>query len=102
VHHVTEKTDVDPYDTETHSFRSNERSLEINSVHKLCPTVFRDAKGILVDFLPRGETVEALRYWNVVDRLREDVQRGLERSTFVSLFSVPRCYETPYTRRVAA
>lgn len=36
--------------------------------------VFWDAKGVLVDFLRRGETVDALRYCNAVNRLR-DVQR---------------------------
>jgi len=86
VGHVTEKTDVDPYDTETHSFRSKERSLEVDSVRKLFPMVFWDAKGVLVDFLSRGETVEALPYCNSVSRLT-DVQRGFERSMLVSPFS---------------
>jgi hypothetical protein len=29
---------------------------------------------MLVDFLPRGETNDALRYCTVLDRLREDIQ----------------------------
>jgi len=93
---------VDPYDTEIHSFRSKERNLEVNSVRKLFPTVFWDAKGVLVDFLPRGETVEALPYCNAVYRLIGDVQRGLERSTLVSPFSLPQRCDTPHTRRVAS
>jgi len=88
VRHVTDKTGVDPYGTETHSFRSKERSLEVNSVRKLFPTVFWDAKGVLVDFLPRGETLEALPYCNAVSRVTGDVQRGLERSMLVSPFSL--------------
>jgi hypothetical protein len=87
---------------ETHTFCSKEGSLEVNSVRKLCPTVFWDVKGVLVDFLPGGETVEALRYCNAVERLRRNVQRGLERSTLVSPFSVPQRCETAYTKRDAA
>ena len=54
VHHVTEKTDVEPYDTETHSFRSKGGRLEVNSVRKLCPTVFWECRGVLVDFTPEA------------------------------------------------
>ena len=89
VRYVTEKTDVDPYDKETHSFLSKERSIEVNSVRKLFPTVFWDSKSVLVDFLHRGETMEALPYCNAVSRLTGDVQRGLERSMLVSPFSLP-------------
>ena len=39
-------------------------------------TVFLDAQGVLlVDFLPRGETVNAIRYCQTLDRLREAIRR---------------------------
>ena len=39
-------------------------------------TVFWDAQGVLlVDFLPRGETVNAIRYCQTLDRLREAIRR---------------------------
>ena len=39
-------------------------------------TVFWDAKGVLLmDFTPRGQTVNAARYCETLDRLREAVHR---------------------------
>lgn len=44
----------------------------VNSLHKIMSMVSWEARdALLVDFLPRGETVSAAGYCNMLDRLSE-------------------------------
>ena len=54
-----------------------ERHVNVQpSVRKLIATVFWDVNYVLlVDFLPPGETIHAVRYCKTLDRLREAVRR---------------------------
>ncbi|KAJ4443883.1 hypothetical protein ANN_05670 [Periplaneta americana] len=73
------------------------------SVRKVMCTVFWDRKGILlIDFLPRGETVNADRYYETLRKLRRAIQnkrRGMLTAGVVRLHDNAR----PHTaRRTAA
>ncbi|KAJ4439546.1 hypothetical protein ANN_07670 [Periplaneta americana] len=73
------------------------------SVRKVMCTVFWDRKGILlIDFLPRGETVDADRYCETLRKLRRDIQnkrRGMLTTGVVLLHDNARPH---MARRTAA
>ncbi|KAJ4428174.1 hypothetical protein ANN_24189 [Periplaneta americana] len=76
---------------------------QTQSVRKVMCTVFWDRKGILlIDFLPRGETVNADRYCETLRKLRRAIQnkrRGMLTAGVVLLHDNAR----PHTaRRIAA
>jgi hypothetical protein len=69
-------------------------------------TVFWDHKGVLlVDFLTKGDTVNADRYCDTLSRLREAIHRkrpGLLRTGVILLHDNARPHSANHTRVVTA
>lgn len=100
LHLTTPETKADSM-TWKHPWSPTPRKFKVqHSVKKVMATVFWDAKGVLlVDILPQGETINALRYCETIDRLREAVRRkrpGLLRKGVVLLHD----NATPHTANV--
>jgi len=76
LHHTTPETKADSM-TWKHPWSPTPRKFKVQlSAKKVMATVFWDAKGVLlVDILPHGETINAVRYCKTMDRLREAVRR---------------------------
>ena len=74
--HTTPETKRDSM-TWKHPSSPTPRKFKVQqSSKKVMATGFWDAQGVLlVDFLPRGETVNAIRYCQTLDRLREAIRR---------------------------
>ena len=76
VHHVTPETKMDSM-VWKHTSSPPPKKFKIQpSVKKIMASVFWDAKGVLLlDILEPGQTVNANRYCQTLDRLREAVRR---------------------------
>lgn len=56
-------------------FQSNQNSAS-KKANKVMASVFWDAKGILmIDYLPRGQTINGEYYANLLDQLQQNIQR---------------------------
>ena len=74
--HVTPETKADSMTWKHPSSPVAKKFKVQQSAKKLMATVFWDTKGVLlVDFTPQGQTVNAVRYCETLDRLREAVRR---------------------------
>lgn len=76
VHHTTPETKRQSMTWKHPSSPKPKKFKVTHSAKKLMATVFWDVRGILlVDFLPPGETINAARYCQTLDRLREAIRR---------------------------
>ena len=76
VHHMTPERKMDSMTWKHPSSPPAKKFKVQQSAKKLMATVFWDAQGILlVDFLPPGETINAARYCQTLNKLREAVRR---------------------------
>ena len=76
VHHTTPETKRDSMTWKHPSSPTPKKFKVAHSAKKVMATVFWDVKGVLlVDFLPSGETVNANRYCQTLDKLREAIRR---------------------------
>ena len=76
VHHYTPESKKDSMIWKRPSSPPAKKFKTQPSAKKLMATVFWDAKGVLlVDFLPPGESINAVRYCETLDKLRAAVRR---------------------------
>ena len=76
VHHATPETKRQSMVWKTACESAPKKAKVAHSAGKVMATVFWDCKGILlVDYLPRGTTVNAERYCDVLTKLRATIKR---------------------------
>jgi DNA-binding Lrp family transcriptional regulator len=74
VHHVTPETKQASMTWKHASSSPSKKFKTTPSAKKVMATVFWDHKGVLVDFLTKGDTVNADRYCDTMSRLREAIR----------------------------
>jgi histone-lysine N-methyltransferase SETMAR len=105
VHHMTPETKQEASMTWKHASSPPSKKFKTApSAKKVMATVFWDHKGVLlVDFLTKGDTVNADRYCDTLSRLREAIRRkppGLLRTGVVLLHDNARPHSANRTREL--
>ena len=71
MHHITPGTEMDSMIWKCRDSLPIQKFKTFHSVCKITAMVFWDAEGVLlVDFLPRGETINVAHYCNMLDKER--------------------------------
>jgi hypothetical protein len=76
VHHITPETKRNSMMWKHPSSPTTKKFKMTTSVHKVMVTVFWDMKGLLlVDFIHKNETINADRYIQTLQKLRQTIRR---------------------------